>query len=945
MAIRLFIQKEGDEPRELDFEGPVVAIGRGDENHLVVDDVRSSRKHCTLSETPQGAVLEDLGSSNGTRYKGELVKKSLLSAGDKFQIGSTSFFFDRLPEEADDGMPVPPDKNSGGSPADILDEIEQAEAAAVVSGQEDGGAGILEEPETAGEIETSLPDIPPADGGGPAVADDGASQQEDGAPPTGGAILSLKQLVGELEDPAVNVEDLPFSIGRSSGCDLTLTDQRASGRHAEVVSKDGVLAIVDLDSKNGVLVDDRKVKKAAVLGDGSRISIGSHLFDVRINDPGLREKSTTKARMQEARRAELMPRGESAEAMKLSVDIDSVNQGGSLQQIFSIVLVVAIVVFSAVFCVRIARDILATDEIDRKVAANRVSNWSFEETVPDGGDEKAVVGWTARQGVRIRRVETGISGGFHALELKDQGAGGSGIYSAFNTKTVILNSGQQYLFEGYVTNYGAFLAGLMVEWIGSNDKLLGRSFSIPRSGGANTRGRKLEAIQIVSAPGEDAVGAKISCFIMGQGKAIFDQVSFAPVKPAAGVDAAPGEEGEAPSTKASDAEKTWGWTDPLPGEVRMQKQAPGVFSLRRGNKQILSSFWAGIDDSRDPNIIGPQLTDSTPPREADDGTLIVATQVPDLAEKKWIWVQNVLSADSSSVSLNWQLELQGKKADQERALVVYFDFLDPKRKMVAHGPRSGAEFSLGEASGGPFDELVLGNDDQRTSMEFTRTVNISARAHPVLEDRWLLVIVPADGASDLGVTFSHGSRREAQAARMKLAEAERLFGAGKASEAISLLGKLPKLYPLQEAEIARSTKRIAQWNADAGKVVADLDVGLAVYRGNPSEVIYRSLRSRGKLLSGRYANTTVGASVDNFLARLDSLRTTAARGKANREQEELFTRAQKFGDDKQFGVADLHLQMLLDRTQEGSQVHQDALNLRERLKTRWETVNKIKLGQ
>ena len=142
MAIKLFIQKEGEEARELDFEGPVVSIGRGEDNALVVDDARSSRKHCSVSETPQGAVLEDLGSSNGTRYKGEPVTKSLLDQGDKFLIGATTFFFGKLPEKAAPSSSAPPVAAGADSAADLLDEIEQAEAAAVEPGEE----LLLEEP-------------------------------------------------------------------------------------------------------------------------------------------------------------------------------------------------------------------------------------------------------------------------------------------------------------------------------------------------------------------------------------------------------------------------------------------------------------------------------------------------------------------------------------------------------------------------------------------------------------------------------------------------------------------------------------------------------------------------------------------------------------------------------------------------------------------------------
>jgi hypothetical protein len=252
---------------------------------------------------------------------------------------------------------------------------------------------------------------------------------------------------------------------------------------------------------------------------------------------------------------------------------------------------------------------------------------------------------------------------------------------------------------------------------------------------------------------------------------------------------------------------------------------------------------------------------------------------------------------------------------------------------------------LSKAAGGPFDELVAGDGAVRTSMEFNHTVNIVARKHPIIAGRWLLVVQPADGDSELGVTFSHGSKREAQAARMVLAEADRLFGDGKASEALSLLEGLPGRYPLQEVEIARSVKRIEQWNSEATKVVSDLDVGRDAYRSNPSDVIYRSLYSRGRLLAKRYSNTSAGKKVEGFLAELDAIRDSTSAGRVKAKQEGFFTKAGEYMENQQFGVAGLYLQLLLGQAEKGSQLHKDALNLRERLDTRRETVNKIKLGQ
>ncbi len=915
MAIKLFVQKGGEEPRELDFEGPVVLIGRGDTNDLVVDDVRSSRKHCSVSETPQGAVLEDLGSSNGTIYNGEPVKRTLLESGDKFAIGSTSFYYDKCSVSSPPEPVVEQPSSQAGAGEDSSDaddlllEVEAAEAG------ETGKAGA---DDAADDAESDIPD-PPADepaGGG------------------GGTLLTLRQVVGELDDENVKVLSLPFSIGRSSSCDLTLSDQRASGRHAELVEKDGVLAVKDLGSKNGVLVDERKVKNAGVIGDDSRFTVGSHIFDVRIEDARLRSASSRKAERQTAKRDELVAKGEPAEAMKLNVDVDSLGQGGALQQIGSIVALVLIVTVSAYFCVDVAQRLLAVEIVDPVADANKIANWSFEDPVPEGAREDLVVGWEAGAGSLLRRVkDRGIRGGNYAMELVGGAdADDSKIYSAAQGELVRVVPGDQFLLEGFVTNRGTFLAGIMVEWLRAGDegKLVGRSFSAPvrGTGGGEV---ELDASQLIKVPA-GAGSARISCFLVGSGKACFDQVYFAKAE-------LEGDETVAGGT-ASLERKAGGQAEAL--VVGMD--SPGIFSLRRDKRIIFSSFWAGLGASRDPNTIGPRLTDPEL-RSGEDGTQIAPTEVPDLQERKWIAVENIISSDSSSVSLRWQLETQGGKADAKRALVLYFSSHDPGLKLVAHGPRTGAEFILSEASGGPFDELVAGDGVFRTSMEFTHTVKVSSMKHPVVADRWLLVVIPADGASDLGVTFSHGSRREAQAAKMVLAEAERLFGDGIASEALDLLDGLETRYPLQATEVERAKKRIAQWNGDAAKVVSDLDVGRDAYRSNPSEVIYRSLYSRGKLLETRYANTRAGDSVGGFLAELDSIRSSASVGKVKQQQEELIARAREAMENQQLGIAGACLKLLLGMADKESQLYKDAVNLKERLDTRREAVNKIKLGQ
>jgi hypothetical protein len=62
-------------------------------------------------------------------------------------------------------------------------------------------------------------------------------------------------------------------IGRSSGCDVVLTDDSVSRRHAEIALRGGVCVLRDLGSCNGTLVNGRPVLRAR-LRRGDEIVLG-----------------------------------------------------------------------------------------------------------------------------------------------------------------------------------------------------------------------------------------------------------------------------------------------------------------------------------------------------------------------------------------------------------------------------------------------------------------------------------------------------------------------------------------------------------------------------------------------------------------------------------------------------------------------------------------------
>lgn len=74
-----------------DLVDPVVDLGRDDRNDIVLKDPAISRFHSRIEKTPQGYLLIDRGSMNGTFIGLQRIDRAMLQLGDQFRIGEWYF--------------------------------------------------------------------------------------------------------------------------------------------------------------------------------------------------------------------------------------------------------------------------------------------------------------------------------------------------------------------------------------------------------------------------------------------------------------------------------------------------------------------------------------------------------------------------------------------------------------------------------------------------------------------------------------------------------------------------------------------------------------------------------------------------------------------------------------------------------------------------------------
>jgi len=77
----------------------------------------------------------------------------------------------------------------------------------------------------------------------------------------------------------------PFEIGRTADAQVALADPEVSRRHASFQSRNGIVYVDDLSSRNGTFLNGRRVTEAIEVREGDAIDVGTTRMIVRTVEP------------------------------------------------------------------------------------------------------------------------------------------------------------------------------------------------------------------------------------------------------------------------------------------------------------------------------------------------------------------------------------------------------------------------------------------------------------------------------------------------------------------------------------------------------------------------------------------------------------------------------------------------------------------------------------
>lgn len=262
-------------------------LGRGPQATILIADPQAGDRHLRLSVLEDGMQVEPLEGNNVEINDEEVLGSHLLRHGDVLKIGSSRFrFYREIGQDADllAGVLRPPPVSP------VLSHPPQPHI------------------ETLPKEEDDLPDEPTAQPAGQTAIKKASASSENKAPssdpffkiedhpPSSEDLLSHIDFGIDDTSPFLlkvirgsnNGAEFPMEIGHSyvlgtdpQVCDVIFHDMSISRQHARItVNPDQTLAIEDLGSRNGTMVDDAKITTKTPLGEHIIVILGTTSFIV-----------------------------------------------------------------------------------------------------------------------------------------------------------------------------------------------------------------------------------------------------------------------------------------------------------------------------------------------------------------------------------------------------------------------------------------------------------------------------------------------------------------------------------------------------------------------------------------------------------------------------------------------------------------------------------------
>lgn len=226
MAVKLEVVMEipGKDPRTFhyEFDQDVITLGRDEHNDIQIPLSTVSRSHATIHQEAGEWYIEDLKSTHGTKHNGKVLGqggKKLLRPGDVIEVVHFRITFLLTETDFDD---VPSQEHTEALARRMVEEV----LATIGTDSETPYLRVMNGPDEGKKYDV-----------GPDVAE------------------------------AV--------IGRGVDCDFQINDANISRNHAVVRRDWRDITIEDCGSKNGVVINDRRITRPTSLRDADEIVLGA----------------------------------------------------------------------------------------------------------------------------------------------------------------------------------------------------------------------------------------------------------------------------------------------------------------------------------------------------------------------------------------------------------------------------------------------------------------------------------------------------------------------------------------------------------------------------------------------------------------------------------------------------------------------------------------------